>query len=112
MLEGVETTSKQTIWVVTQIRDLMLNYKRRIRAELPKIYSQDLLANLFRHPYTTIDSLKSDLNVGRVTAAKYLNKLVQQGFLKKLKRGRRNFYINEPLMQVFTSQSPPSKPAV
>ena len=28
----------------------MMDYKHRIRAELPKIYSQDLLNNLFRHP--------------------------------------------------------------
>ncbi len=103
MLEGVEVTSKQTIAVVTQIRDLMLEYKRRIRSELPRIYSQDLLANLFRHPYTTIDSLRRELDVSRLTATKYLNLLVRHGFLVKRKVGRRNFYVNEPLVKVFTS---------
>jgi len=103
MLEGVEATSKQTIAVVTQIRDLMFEYKRRIRSELPKIYSQDLLTNLFRHPYTTIDSLMRELGVSRLTATRYLNKLVEGGFLVKHKSGRRNFYINKPLVEVFTA---------
>lgn len=53
----------------------------KIRSELPKIYSQDLLSNLFRHPYTRIEFVQRDLNVTRQTASKYLKQLVEKGVL-------------------------------
>ncbi len=79
----------------------MLDYKHCIRAELPKIYSQDLLNNLFRHPYTKIEYLQNDLSISRLTATKYLNQLTEHGFLRKGKAGRHNYYINLPLMDLF-----------
>jgi len=101
MLHGIETTARQTIWIVQTIKEIMLDYKHRIRAELPKIYSQDLLNNLFRHPYTKIAYLQDDLQVSRITATKYLGQLTKQGFLTKAKIGHYNYYINEPLMKLF-----------
>ncbi len=75
MLKGVEETAKQTLYIIEGIKKLMQEYKNRIRTELPKIYSQDLLNNLFKHPYTKIEFLERDLTVKRKTAAKYLNQL-------------------------------------
>ena len=43
MLKGIEETSQNTTWLVEQIKALMMQYKHRIREELPKIYSQDLI---------------------------------------------------------------------
>jgi Fic family protein len=68
LLNGVEETAKETIKLIKEIRQLMLKYKNQIRKELPKVYSQDLLNNLFRHPYTKIDFLMKDINVSRLTA--------------------------------------------
>jgi Fic family protein len=79
----------------------MMDYKHRIRAELPKLYSQDLLNNLFRHPYTKIEYLQNDLRVTRLTASRYLAQLTEFGFLEKAKMGRYNYYINQPLMDLF-----------
>ena len=45
------------------------------------MYSQELLNNLFRHPYTRIEYLQNDLDVSRQTAAKYLDTLAEQGFV-------------------------------
>ncbi len=101
MLEGVELTSRQTIWIIQQIKEIMMAYKHRIRAELPKIYSQDLLNNLFRHPYTRIESVQQDLGVSRLTAAKYLERLTEKEFIEKHKVGRYNYYVNRPLMNIF-----------
>ncbi|HEC15538.1 MAG TPA: Fic family protein [Sedimenticola sp.] len=101
MLEGVECTSRQTIWIIQQIKEIMMAYKHRIRTELPKIYSQDLLNNLFRHPYTKIESVQHDLGVSRLTAAKYLELLTEKGFIEKHKIGRYNYYVNRPLMNIF-----------
>lgn len=101
ILEGVEVTSRNTIRLVVEIKDLMQDYKHRIRTELSKIYSQELLNNLFSHPYTKIEYLQQDLGVSRLTAGKYLNLLDEYGFVKKKKMGRYNYYINEPLFEIF-----------
>lgn len=50
MLEGVEETSIQTTRLISGIKALMLEYKHKMRSKLPKIYSQDLLNLIFRHP--------------------------------------------------------------
>jgi response regulator of citrate/malate metabolism len=50
---------------------------------LPKIYSQELLNNLFQHPYTKIEFLQDDLGINRITAGKYLDQIVKIGLLRK-----------------------------
>lgn len=64
---------------------------------LPKIYSQDVLNNLFRHPYTKIEFVMNELQVSRPTATARLEALVSAGFLEKLKVGKSNYYMNMPL---------------
>lgn len=56
IVNGVEETALETLRLVEGIRHLMAQTKNRMRTEHPKIYSQDLLNNLFRHPYTRITS--------------------------------------------------------
>ncbi len=101
MLTGVETTAQQTIALIKQIKDLMQSVKHRLRAQLPKLYSQDLLNNLFRHPYTKIEFIQNDLQVTRLTAAKYLEQLTEKSFVDKAKIGRSNYYVNVPLFRLF-----------
>jgi len=79
----------------------MMTYKNKLRDNY-KFYSQDLLNNLFKHPYTKIEFIVNDLNVSRLTAANYLNKLAEDGLLKKSKLGTGNYYINEPLVELLT----------
>lgn len=100
MLEGIEQTSRQTIYLILRMRDLMQHHKHKLRDELPKIYSQDLLNNLFRHPYTKIDFIMQELQVTRKTAAKYLEELVGIGLLSKHKRGKENYYMNDALFDL------------
>lgn len=97
LLRAVEETSRETVVQVRSIQKLMQATKHRLRAELPRIYSQDLLNNLFRHPYTKIEFVERDLSVSRPTAVRYLDQLTQAGFVRKMKLGRTNFYVNEPL---------------
>jgi Fic family protein len=101
MLEGVKQTAQETIILIGEIRQLMDNYKREMKQKLPKIYSKDLLENLFKHPYTKIDSLQKDLAVSRPTTIKYLNALVAKGFLERHKVGRETYYLNVPLFEIF-----------
>lgn len=99
MLEAVEQTAIQTSAMVRGIKNLMMQYKQKIRKELPKIYSQDLINNLFKHPYTKIDFLVTDLQVTRQTASKYLEQLNQHQLVSIHKIGKENYYINEALFQ-------------
>lgn len=105
ILDGIEKTSNQTTALINQMKDLMMEYKRKIRDELPKIYSQDLLNNLFRHPYTKIDFVMNDIQVGRTTATKYLDELVRIGLLSKHKKWKDNYYMNDSLIHLLIKGS-------
>ncbi|RIJ49941.1 Fic family protein [Maribellus luteus] len=101
MIHGIEKTSRETIELILQIKELMMEYKHKLRDNY-KFYSQDLLNNLFKHPYTKIEFIVNDLNVSRITAANYLNKLAEDGILKKERIGTGNYYINEKLFNLLT----------
>ena len=105
MLEGVTRTSLETIETINGIKQSMQKYKNAMRKELPKVYSQDLLNNLFRHPYTKIDFVMRDLSVSRPTATSYLNQLESIGLIKKHRIGRENFYINHELFRLLANVS-------
>lgn len=103
MIKGAEETAKETIELIKKIKNLMLDYKHQLRDNY-KFYSQDLLNNLFKHPYTKIEFVVNDLGVSRLTAANYLNKMSDDGMLRKDKLGTGNFYINERLFELLTKR--------
>jgi len=103
MIRGIEETARETIDLIIKIKGLMLEYKHRLR-ENYKFYSQDLLNNLFKHPYTRIEFVVKDLGVSRLTAANYLNKLSDGKMLRKEKLGTGNYYINEQLFELLTQR--------
>ncbi|MBT3206807.1 MAG: Fic family protein [Bacteroidetes bacterium] len=102
ILEAIEQTSMQTIHIIEGIKILMLKSKKIIR-ENTKFYSQDLINNLFKHPYTKIEFVVNDLDVGRLTATKYLDELSQIGIVHKVKIGRDNYYINKDLFELLSN---------
>jgi Fic family protein len=104
MLTAVEETARQGIATVLAIKDALLDVKHRIRKK-HKFYSQDLINNLFMHPYTKIDFVRDDLGVSRLTATKYLDALAAGGILRKQKVGRSNYYINKKLYAILTRES-------
>jgi len=101
LLDGIEQIAKETIVLIGKIRDLIYEYKNLLRNNY-KFYSQDLLNNLFKHPYTKIEFIENDLGVSRITASKYLNQLAKDKVLKKEKLGTGNYYINEKLIKILT----------
>lgn len=94
ILRGVEQTASDSIKFVEGISTLMMKYKHLIREKLPKVYSQDLINNLFRHPYTKIEFVVNEMNVSRPTATSYLQQLIDLGLLDKVKLGKENYYVN------------------
>ena len=103
MLDSVEQISKETIVLIGKMRDLIFEYKNLLRNNY-KFYSQDLLNNLFKHPYTKIEFIENDLGVSRITASKYLNQLAKDKVLKKEKLGTGNYYVNEKLIKILTQK--------
>lgn len=100
MLDGVEQMAGQTTRLVHRIRDLMLDHKVRLRSELPRIYSQDLLNSMFSHPYSKIAFVERDLGVSRITATRYLDELTRIGLMRKHKIGRESYYMNRALLDL------------
>ncbi len=105
MLDGVAETAVTTSTMVEGIGELMRSAKRRMRSEVPRLYSQDLLNNLFRHPYTRIEYVQKDLGVTRQTAARYLHRLAKAGFVEKHRAGRNNYFINTNLVRLLMTAS-------
>lgn len=103
MLQAVESTARQTVAKVQAIKTALFDYKHRIR-DGHRFYSQDLINNLFTHPYTKIEYVQRDLQVSRLTATKYLEALVDGGFLAKRKVGRSNYYVNTALNDILLAQ--------
>ena len=103
MLDGIEQTANESIVLIGHIKKMMQQYKQSIRTRLPKMYSQDLLNNLFKYPYTKIDYLENDLGISRSTAIRYLHELEKLNLIVKKKIGRDNFFINQQLFDLLAT---------
>jgi Fic family protein len=101
LLAAVQQSAQETITTVADIKAALMDYKHHIRDE-HKFYSQDLINNLFMHPYTKIELVERVLKVSRLTATKYLDALAASGFVKKVKVGRSNYSINQVLNAILT----------
>ena len=105
MLNTVSETAQVTLKLADGINKLMHEYKQKMRTETSKLYSQDLLNNLFRYPYTRIEYVQKDLDISRQTASKYLEQLVDAGLLEKHQTGRNQYYINTQLVSLLIRAS-------
>ena len=105
MLKGVELTAKETVALINDIKNLMQDYKMKLRPLFGSKYNHELLNNLFRHPYTKIEYIMRDLDVSRLTATKYLEELVSANLVEKVKIWKSNYYINQKLVDLFINQA-------
>lgn len=100
MLEGIEQTATKQVQLINDIKELMDNTKQKLKSELPKIYSKDLLEVLFIHPYTKIDMLVDNLDLHRDTASKYLKAMEKIGILNSVQIKNTRFYVNIKLFEL------------
>lgn len=98
-LVGIEEMSKETIFIINKIREEILKMKYELR-EKTKIYTKELLEALFFEFYTKIPYIQEQLGVSDKTAQKYLDTLVELGFLTSEKVGRERIYKNERLFNI------------
>ena len=109
LLHGVAVTARHTTALVEQIAGLLQKQKHTIRAHY-RFYSQDLINNIFYHPYTKVAFVEHDLNVSRATASRYLDELAKGGILDKHRLGRENYFINRELVQLLFNLPPLDMP--
>ncbi|UWQ91239.1 Fic family protein [Rhodobacteraceae bacterium M382] len=107
ILDVVTETSELTLTLIEGIRIQMAFFKTVIKDRYPRVYSQDLINNLFRHPYTRIEFVMNELNVSRPTATSYLEKLAKDDQLpiEKIVEGRNSYYVNVALVQLLSGDN-------
>lgn len=101
MLKGIEETASDTIRLVTAIRNLMQEFKQKLRPLFGRQYKHDILNHLFFHPYTKIEYMAEAMMVQRKTASKYLKMLIDEELMTKVKIWKNTYYINTPLVELF-----------
>lgn len=100
MLDMVEQTALKGLLRLNQITKAMEVMTSEIKANLPKIYSKDLIEILFRLPYTKRQHLIEE-NIGNAkTVGNYLIALEENGILQSVKVGKEKLYLNKNLLKI------------
>ncbi len=102
MLEAVRETAEWTLNKVHAIRTLADETADRVRTALPKIYTRELVEELFAQPYCRIHNLVDAGIARRQTASRYLKLLVELGVLEERTSGREKLFVNPGLMTLLT----------
>jgi Fic family protein len=104
MLEAVRSTSLWTLGRIRAIRELSAATARRVREELPKVYSRELVDIIFEQPYCRIENLVSAGIAKRQTASRYLQLLAELGVLEARKAGREVLYVHPALLAALAEE--------
>ena len=94
MLDSVTYTAKDTTRIIKKIKELLDHTFEKVKSELPKIYSKELVETLFHQPYIKIAHLVAQGIIARQQGSIYLQKLESIGILSGKKIGREMIYIN------------------
>lgn len=100
ILKGVEQTALDTIHQINKINNLFDTTQKLVQKKLPRIYSKDLIEQLFVHPYCKIEFLVENLKLNRKTAGSYLKNLEEIGVLIAESKGKEVIYINNKLYEL------------
>lgn len=104
ILKGIEFTAKQTIDQIVQINNLFDDIKALVQKKLPRIYSKDLIEQLFIHPYCKIEFLVNGMGLNRKTASNYLKNLEELKILQSEEKGKELIFINTQLYQLLKNE--------
>jgi Fic family protein len=104
ILNGVEETCTWTTDKIKAIRELMEHTAEFAQAKLPKIYTWELVALLFKQPYCRIGNLVDAGIAKRQTASVYLKQLCELGILKEVKSGRENIFVHPKYIELLTGE--------
>ena len=104
ILLALATQAKATSQTFLDITQLLIKQKKDFKSQLPKIYSHELLEELFNSPIVSPVSLGRKLNIHYTTASKYLKAMTSIGILTTTKVGKNQFYINSELITLLTQK--------
>ena len=100
MLKGIEQTAQSTIEQINKINLLFNETQKLVQEKLPRIYSKDLIEQLFIHPYCKIEFLVENLKLNRKTAGNYLKTLEELSILTSENKGKEVIYVNTKLYEL------------
>lgn len=100
MLKAVESTSKDTITRITNIKDQLDSTIIKVQEKAAKVYRKELVELLFEQPYSKIEFVVNKLGVERKAASRYLKDLEGIGIVESQKVGREIVYINKALIEI------------
>ena len=103
MLEAVRETADWTLAKIEAINHLSRITATKIREGLPKIYSRELVDEIFAQPYCRIENLVQAGVAQRQTASRYLKLLAEMGVLEERKVGREKIFVHSRLMRLLAS---------
>lgn len=104
ILDMVEQTANKSLIRLGQVLALMELTAEKLRHELPKVYSKDLIEIIFRLPYTKRQFLM-DAGLGNPkTVGNYLISLEKAGYLKSMFVGKEKLYLNHKLMEILEKE--------
>ena len=103
MLRAIETTALWTLEKTAAIRTLASITVEYVHQRLPKIYSRELVDQLFMQPYCRIANLVDAGIAQRQAASRYLKSLVEIGVLQDHKVGREVLFVHPRLLELLAS---------
>jgi len=104
VLDGIEETCTWTTDKIKAIRELMDHTAHFVQRRMPKFYSWELVALLFKQPYCRIVNLVEAGVAKRQTASVYLKNLVNLGVLREVKSGRENLFVHPKYIELLTGE--------
>jgi Fic family protein len=104
MLEAVRETTDWTLAKIEAIRNLAEITADDVREKLPKIYSRELVNEIFVQPYCRIENLVRAGIAKRQTASRYLKRLVEMGVLEERKVGREKLFVHPKLLSLLAER--------
>jgi len=105
MLRAVEDTATWTTAKIDAVRSLVDETTEHVRANLPKVYSRELVDLVFEQPYCRIANLVHARIAGRQAASRYLKALVSIGVLSEQTFGKEKLFVHPKLMVLLTRDS-------
>lgn len=100
MLRAVTETARWTHDRIAAIRKMMDVTASRIRKDLPKIYTRELVDVLFQQPYCRIENVVDAGIAKRETASTYLRELTKEKILVEKKFGREKLFVNPAYLRL------------
>ncbi|NRB42341.1 MAG: Fic family protein [Pseudomonadales bacterium] len=102
MLQGVEESSLWTCNKIEAVRKLIDHTAEYVKNKLPKIYSYELIQQIFEQPYCRISSVVDRGVAKRQTASTYLKQLSEIGVLKEEQSGKEKLFVHPKLLSLMT----------